>query len=161
MTNFLDYFCIIMQGVYFMQEVSVLTPLATASLALRILYVPLISGNYPSFNAQLKMFAKMQNSIFIYILFMVIVSSVIATFSMSLSSHTFPIVVVKHFAALANSNWVEIYHNISVNTGQDMSSDLAFAIKFFLIIVGELIMLKFIYSEAIFTGILSNRSYSV
>lgn len=89
--HLLDYICRIMQRVYIMEDVSVITPLATASLVLRVLYIPLAGKTSSSLINQVKIFAKIQNSIVIYILLMVVVSSFFAILSRGHSDETFSV----------------------------------------------------------------------
>lgn len=89
--HLLDYICRIMQHVYIMEDISVITPLSAASLILRILYIPLARKKTSSFINQIKIFAKIQNSIIIYILFMVAVSSLFAVLSRGHSDEPFTV----------------------------------------------------------------------
>jgi hypothetical protein len=146
--SLLDYLFRVFENIYFMEEPSVFTPLATAALSLRILYIPLSRFSSSAFIQQLKTFACMQNAVSIYLFFMVTVAAIVASLTtLIIPNSTYSVEVTKHLAALANNNWLQVY------TGQGQSDGICFYIKYLLILLGEVVLLKLIHSEAIAFGV--------
>jgi hypothetical protein len=144
--NLFDYICRIIQQVYLLEESSVLTPLATAALFLRIIYPFLLKSRFSAFIQQIKAFANIQNSICLYVIFMFVVSVIVAILTMQLENSSFGVEIVKHFTSFSNQNWLPFYQNVLL---QHQSKGYSLAIKYALIVLGEVILLKLIYTSGI------------
>ena len=64
-----------------------MTPIASGALIFRLFYIPLSSKSCDSFNTVLKIIAKMQNAIGLYMFFMLCVAGVLACLSIQFESN--------------------------------------------------------------------------
>ena len=127
-----------------------MTHFGSGLLVFRLLYLPIKFDMkveiISSLKKVIKLFVKILESILLYLFFMLIISTILASATLQfVSSNSFFAEIGKHFTTFINNNWLQFYGTLQVS-GTDYSNGLDFAIKVVLIFVGELVMMKLIFA---------------